>query len=113
VTETERTAGTTAVHPLDPLTAEEITAAARIIRAHEGFGKGHRFVSIALHEPPKEEVLAFRSGNGPEREAFAVLLDRSDGATYEASRWRMGWSPTPTCCRSPGPRPASSNGPAS
>ena len=39
-----RTAGT-AVHPLDPLVAEEIAAAARIIRAHEGFGEGHRFVS--------------------------------------------------------------------
>ena len=38
----------TAVHPLDPLTAEEITAA-RIIRAHEGFGEGHRFASITLH----------------------------------------------------------------
>ena len=83
VTETQRTART-AVHPLDPLTAEEIRAAARIIRAHEGFGEGHRFVSIALHEPPKEKVLNFRSGNGFECEAFAVLLDRSDGATYEA-----------------------------
>ncbi len=39
-----RTAGT-AVHPLDPLIAEEIAAAARIIRAHEGFGEGHKFVS--------------------------------------------------------------------
>jgi Cu2+-containing amine oxidase len=45
VTETQRTA----VHPLDPLTAEEITAAARIIRAHENFGEGHRFASIAVH----------------------------------------------------------------
>jgi len=60
VAETERTART-AVHPLDPLIAEEITTAARIIRAHENFGEGHRFTSIALHEPPKEKVLAFRS----------------------------------------------------
>jgi len=39
-----RTAGT-ALHPLDPLTAEEIAAAARIIRAHENFGEGHRFAN--------------------------------------------------------------------
>jgi len=93
VADTQRTAGT-AVHPLDPLTAEEITAAARIIRAHEGFGEGHRFAYNALHEPPKEKVLAFRSGNGFEREAFAVLLDRSDGAPYGAVASLSGESVT-------------------
>lgn len=93
VADTQRTTRT-AVHPLEPLTAKEITAAARIIRAHGGFGDGHRFASIALHEPPKEKVLGVQNGNGFEREAFAVLLDRSDGATYEAVASLSGESVT-------------------
>ena len=39
---------------------------------------------MALHEPPKERVLDFRDGDPVDREAFAVLLDKTDGSTYEA-----------------------------
>ena len=75
----------TATHPLEPLSAEEISAATEILRSEQRLGDGHRFVSVVLHEPPKEKVLGFRDGDPVEREAFAVLLDKADGATYEAT----------------------------
>ena len=50
------------VHPLEPLTVEELAAAADIVRTQQGLGPRVRFVSIALHEPPKDVVLGFPVG---------------------------------------------------
>jgi len=80
--DTEKPAGTVA-HPLEPLSAKEISAAAELLRTKGNVGEVHRFASVVLHEPPKEEVLGFRDGNPVEREAFAVLIGRADGTTYE------------------------------
>src|SRR5262249_13389982 len=44
-------------HPLDPLAAEEIEAAAAVVRGHCDPGAALRFVSIDLCEPPKAGVL--------------------------------------------------------
>src|SRR5947209_13246555 len=71
------------LHPLEPLTAEEITAAVHIIRAERKLHERVRFASVALHEPPKEVVLTFQQGDPITREAFLILLDNADGATYE------------------------------
>ncbi len=72
-------------HPLEPLTAAEITRASDLVRAEERLRSDRmRFVSINLHEPPKEQVLAFTPGTPFEREAFVVLLDNEQGRTYEA-----------------------------
>jgi len=43
-----------------------------------------RFVSVNLHEPPKEVVLNFQEGDAIKREAFIVLHDPTTGAAYEA-----------------------------
>jgi primary-amine oxidase len=75
---------TTAVHPLDPLTAQEIARAGEILRSKRALGPQVRVISIALHEPPREVVLDHRAGNPVERAAFAILLDRAEGQTYEA-----------------------------
>jgi primary-amine oxidase len=75
---------TTAVHPLDPLTAQEIARAGEILRSKHGVGPLVRVISIALHEPPREVVLNYRAGSPVERAAFAILLDRAEGQTYEA-----------------------------
>jgi len=72
------------LHPLDPLVAEEITDAVDIIRTERGLGEQVRFVSVALHEPPKIVVLNFKKGDQIAREAFMILLDNSDGSAYEA-----------------------------
>jgi primary-amine oxidase len=73
-----------ATHPLDPLTAEEITGAWDILRSQKTLGPRTRVVSIALQEPPKETVLAHRPGDALERAAAVVLMDSAEGKTYEA-----------------------------
>src|SRR6185437_13132751 len=47
-----------ATHPLDPLTAAEIAAAAAIVRRAHAAGPGWRFASIELAEPGKDELAA-------------------------------------------------------
>jgi primary-amine oxidase len=74
----------TALHPLEPLTGEEIAAAASILRTERGLGDSWRFVFIMLHEPPKDAVRAF-DGEPLPREAFVVLRDRETHGTYEAA----------------------------
>ena len=72
------------MHPLDPLTPEEISAAIEIIRSHHQLSERARFPTIALHEPPKEAVLTFREGQPIRREAEVSVLDKGTGAIYEA-----------------------------
>lgn len=67
--------------PLDPLVQEEISAASALVRERDEFGPAVRFVSVALHEPPKQEVL---EGVSTDRQAFVVLYDRATGQTVEA-----------------------------
>ncbi|MGH2812503.1 MAG: primary-amine oxidase [Actinomycetota bacterium] len=74
----------TAAHPLEPLTAEEITEAVATIRKHADLGDAARFAYITLNEPPKETVLGFVAGDPVDREAFAVVFDRATAKTYEA-----------------------------
>ena len=73
-----------AVHPLDPLTAEEVAAAWEILRTQRALGPRTRVVSIALQEPSKDIVRAHRPGDPLERAAAVVLMDRAEGTTYEA-----------------------------
>ncbi len=79
-----RTPSPTLMHPLDPLTAEEITDAVHIIQTERNLSPHVRFASVALNEPPKAVVLNFKKGDPIAREAFMILLDNSDGAAYEA-----------------------------
>jgi primary-amine oxidase len=67
-----------APHPLDPLTAQEIRAAAAVVRRERGVDARWRFASIELREPPK--------GSPPTqpREARVVCWNRDDGAVYKA-----------------------------
>ena len=72
------------VHPLDPLTAEEIRQAAAILRRDRGVGvvgSSWRFASIELKEPGKTALAA---GEAAGREAIVVCWDRSDGQAYRA-----------------------------
>src|SRR5689334_18962296 len=77
-----------AVHPLDPLSAEEVGAVASAVRAHDGFtGRGERtrFITIDLAEPHKDALLAWEAGGEvPPRRAEVVLLDRDRAETIEA-----------------------------
>jgi primary-amine oxidase len=71
-------------HPLEPLTAAEITAAVAIVRSEKPVNAQFRFPCVTLHEPEKSAVLAFPEGDPINREAFTILLDNTTGYTYEA-----------------------------
>ena len=71
-------------HPLDPLTADEIIEAAGILKAQRRLGAKVRFETIVLKEPEKSDVLNFQPGDPIRRDAFLVVLDNEEEATYEA-----------------------------
>jgi len=71
------------VHPLEPLTADEIRTAVSVARASGRLGNEVLFVRVFLHEPPKSAVLAFRKGDPLERRAFVLLRDRRARTTCE------------------------------
>jgi primary-amine oxidase len=70
-----------APHPLAPLTAAEIRAAARIIRGASHFPQDGQFSVLTLDEPPKEQVLA---KTAVPRRAFAVIYSHPANQTFEA-----------------------------
>jgi primary-amine oxidase len=70
-----------APHPLSPLTADEIRAAARIFRSSPRFPAGAQFAVLTLQEPPKDQVLARIA---LPRRAFAVIYDHPGDRTCEA-----------------------------
>ncbi|NOG72955.1 tyramine oxidase [Roseicella sp. DB1501] len=71
--------GATAAHPLDPLGAEEITAATAALRQAGAADDATRFVAVELVEPAKSAVL---SGQPAPRRAHVVL--RRGAAMAEA-----------------------------
>jgi primary-amine oxidase len=72
------------LHPLEPLSAQEVIEAVRILREERRPGERERFISVSLHEPPKNEVLAYHPDSIVGREVMIILLDHAEEATYEA-----------------------------
>ena len=75
---------TMARHPLDPLTAAEIEEAVAILKSKRQLGPRIRFETVVLKEPDKAVVQNFSEGDVIGREAFLVVLDNAEEATYEA-----------------------------
>ena len=73
-----------AAHPLDPLSAAEISAACSIVREQRGLGKDVRFPWVTLSEPPKNVAWSHRHGEPVEREAEVAVFEPSTGAVHEA-----------------------------
>ena len=63
-----------------PLTADEITSAADIVRAAVQRPESIRFAALYTNEPDKR---ALREGIAPNREARALLVDRADGTSWD------------------------------
>src|SRR5437588_11989983 len=59
------------MHPLEPLSAEEIKAAAALVKDGGHLGDRGRFSSITLVEPPKGD------GRTSDRQAVALVYDRA------------------------------------
>jgi primary-amine oxidase len=71
-------------HPLDPLSAAEIEAAAGAVKTSQGLGATARFVYISLYEPAKADVVTFEQGGpAPDRLVKVVVRERAERATYE------------------------------
>ncbi|HEY7429322.1 MAG TPA: tyramine oxidase, partial [Streptosporangiaceae bacterium] len=90
----------TASHPLDPLSADEIRQAAKIVRADGRATPAMRFVSVSLHEPPKSEIPPGRPWQAFRREAFIVVLDPGEHTTCEivvslSARSVLSWRAVP------------------
>jgi primary-amine oxidase len=69
------------VHPLQRLSADEIRAARALFDKNELLEPTIRFALLALAEPAKDVVLAYRDGDEVDRQVRAVLLDVATGAS--------------------------------
>jgi primary-amine oxidase len=78
------TAPASAVHPLDPLTSDEIAAARGVLVAEGLLGGDVRVPQLLPVEPTKEEVAAWRPGAPLDRRVAVTLLDRGTGRASEA-----------------------------
>lgn len=78
------TPATPAPHPLTPLNATEIAAAAKAVGGYKAFPKGALYPMIALREPSKAAMQKWKPGAKLAREASVVVLDRAANATFEA-----------------------------
>jgi primary-amine oxidase len=73
------------MHPLDPLTGEEISAVSTAVRADARHSADARFVFIVADEPAKEEVEKADAGVAVERRGLAVSFDRSTCETHRVA----------------------------
>ncbi len=73
------------IHPLEPLSAFEVEHAVQILKAHPSFTPTTRIISIALEEPPKQQVYTWRQGDVSARKAEAVLFDNGKNRGSHAS----------------------------
>jgi primary-amine oxidase len=73
-------AAVTSTHPLDPLTAEEITAAISAAKADARLATAV-FPSITLQEPPKADVLTWQRGKALPRQARLQAM--TEDAVFE------------------------------
>jgi len=71
-------------HPLDALSKDEIVATVDVLKAQGKITESTRFPLIELHEPPKDEVVSFRTGRPMRREAFVSAYERGSNRTFEA-----------------------------
>jgi primary-amine oxidase len=61
-------------HPLDTLTADEITRAAEVLRATGRVGERALFAHVVLREPAKKALADWKSGDAIDREVRAVIV---------------------------------------
>ena len=76
--------GLTATHPLDGLTPDEITRVREVLADAGVLEDDTRFAQQLPVEPPKADMLAWKSGDPLQRRALTTLLDRSTGRVREA-----------------------------
>ncbi len=71
-------------HPFNPLSMDEIKQVKQSLLEAGKIDTTFLFYVINLQEPPKVEMLKYKSGDPFRREAFAVVYDRPNNKTFEA-----------------------------
>jgi primary-amine oxidase len=71
------------IHPLDPLTPDELKAACVIASRATQLGKRVLWPIVALAEPAKGDLLAWTPGAAWDRQAEVVAFDRDAAAMYQ------------------------------
>ena len=74
---------TTTTHPLDPMTAHEVTRVREVLEEAGLLGENVRFTFVALEEPDRTAVLEHRAGQEVDRRFPAVLLDLATGVSHD------------------------------
>jgi primary-amine oxidase len=69
-------------HPLEPLSAEEVQTAVRLLQSYKLWNADTRIISIMLKEPAKNLVHAWPAAMVAERLATAVLIDNKLNQAY-------------------------------
>ncbi|XPP26367.1 MAG: primary-amine oxidase [Leucobacter sp.] len=70
-------------HPLDPLSAAEITSVRKVLKQAGLMTEQVRMAMLLPVDPPKRTLARWQPGKPFERRAVATLLDRADGAHTE------------------------------
>jgi primary-amine oxidase len=73
------------MHPLEPLTPQEVQLAVTILKDNGKVTRTTRFVSVSLKEPSKDVVHKFTGKEPIRREAGAVLFDNGTNSCYETT----------------------------
>jgi primary-amine oxidase len=73
------------MHPLEPLTPQEVQWAVSLLKSTGKVTRGTRFVSVSLKEPSKDVVHQFTGEEPLRREACAVLFDNESNSCYETT----------------------------
>lgn len=71
-------------HPLDPLTQPEVETTVAVLKREGKLDDKARLPMLVLQEPPKAQVLAWKKGDPLPRQAFVVVMDRTNSKVYEA-----------------------------
>lgn len=72
-------------HPLEPLSLDEMKRAVDLLKSNSDLvTPTTRFVSIALHESPKERILNPKDDESITRQADVVLFDNATNRCHEA-----------------------------
>jgi primary-amine oxidase len=78
-------AAAAALHPLDPLTAEELVTVRDVLTRSDRFSPDTKFVWIELEEPAKSVVEQFELGREFPRRAYVAALDFAKHTSFAAS----------------------------
>src|SRR6266851_4326402 len=73
------------MHPLEPLTSQEVQLAVTILKDNGKVTRTTRFVSVSLKEPSKDVIHKFTGKEPLRREAAAVLFDNGTNFCYETT----------------------------